>query len=124
MLQDKEQLSLIAQNLNASVGMDIEKVAYDFVISLIREKASQIYDSYSLNEVNPLEVKFLNKDSMLEHVESDYGLIIRNLQYGIKKAIRLASLKTLEVKYLEKIVVDIERETWNFIYSKFILTTG
>ena len=69
-----------------------------------KNNCRKIFDSYSTEEENPLEVKFLTRDALINELETEYGLVIRNLQQDIAKLIREAKQekfsKVLQKKYL------------------------
>ncbi|MEK6981721.1 MAG: hypothetical protein AABX38_02215 [Candidatus Micrarchaeota archaeon] len=115
-----EEVDELLDKLKECPAEQLELVVYAAVIEKLKITAEKIFDSYSTEEENPLEVKFLTRDALINELETEYGLVIRNLQQDIAKLIREAKQEKFSKSFTEKVFKSIERETWNYIYSKFI----
>lgn len=115
-----EETDTLIENLKNCQVVETERIVYAEIIEKIKNTAEKIFDSYSTEEENPLEIKFLTRDALINELEGEYGLVIRNFQHDIAKIIREAKEKKFSNEFIEKTFKSVERETWNYIYNRYI----
>ena len=108
----------LADKINKAVAENRISLLYSLMVDTIRKKSFEIYGGYEKDSSDLLSEKFPTKEDFFDDIDKD--IIFGKVQIHKKVILNSAESKKLTEQQVKNFINDLRRETWNYVYDKYV----